>query len=207
MDRAVALILVAGCGSAEMISSPPPFAREVVRFEPGEGAGFGQDRYPDVVLGPPLGESTSAASLDVLSLGAFGEIVIGFGEQSITDGAGPDFVVFENPFYVRGDPNDPYAELGEVSVSTDAVSWRKFACNTEGQARWPGCAGWTPTFPFDPTAPIDPESCGGDAFDLAEVGMSEARYVRIVDLDAGGEMPSVGFDLDAVGLVHHRSTE
>ena len=42
-----------------------------------------------------------------------------------------------------------------------------------------------------------------DAFDLAELGMSEARYLRIVDLDGGGEEPSVGFDLDAVGLVHY----
>jgi hypothetical protein len=183
---------------------PSPYAREVVSFSPGSGAGFGQDRLPDVVLGPPLGESSSAASLDVLSLGRAGEIVLGFG-ATITDGPGADFVVFENPFFIRGDPNDPYAELGEVSVSTDAVSWRKFPClrEGEGRGRWPGCAGWTPTYPFDPMQPLDPESCGGNGFDLADLGMSEARWVRIVDLDGGGEEPSVGFDLDAVGLVHH----
>ena len=42
----------------------------------------------------------------------------------------------------------------------------------------------------------------GDAFDLAEVGLAEARWVRIRDLGTGGEAPSAGFDLDAVGAVH-----
>ena len=192
MDRAVALIVLAACGG-EVEPEPAPYATEVVSFSPGEGAGFGQERLPGVVLGPPLGEGTSAASLDVLSLGASGEIVVGF-DRIITDGEGPDFAVFENPFFIRGDPSDPYAELGEVSTSTDAITWRKFTCNRdgEGDGRWPGCAGWTPT------------SLGGDAFDLHTVGLTEAKYVRLVDLDGGGEIPSVGFDLDAVGLINYR---
>jgi hypothetical protein len=198
-------MLLAGCGGEMPIEPmPSPWVNEVVQFEPGRGAGFGQDRYPGVVIGPPLTEGTTVGTLDVLSLGAGGAIVLGF-EQTIVDGPGPDFVVFENPFLIAGDPNDPYAELGEVSVSTDAVSWRKFACSREGEGgRWPGCAGWSITLPFDPTQPLDPAACGGDAFDLAEIDVAEARYVRIVDLDGDGEMPVVGFDLDAVGLVHHR---
>jgi hypothetical protein len=207
VDRAVArlTLLIAACGG-DPAPAVVPFAAEMVRFEAGSGAGFGQDRLPNVVLGPPGGAGTGAASLDVLSLGAGGSIELGFGEAVIVDGPGPDFVVFENPFWIRGDPDDPYAELGEVEVSEDAIEWRKFSCNREAEVRgrWPGCAGWTPTLAFDPQQPLDPEACGGDAFDLAEVGLAEARYVRVTDLDGGGEVPSIGFDLDAVGLIHHR---
>jgi hypothetical protein len=198
------IALLAACGGPPD-PIPAPYASEVVSFEPGPGAGFGNELFPGIVLGAPGGAGTTAASLDVLSLGAGGSIAVGF-EVAIVDEPGPDFVVFENAFWIRGDPDDPYAELGEVAVSTDAVSWRKFTCNRDGEGagRWPGCAGWSPTLEFDPNLPLQPESCGGDAFDLADVGVAEARYVRIVDLDGGGEAPSIGFDLDAVGLVHHR---
>jgi hypothetical protein len=198
----LALVVVACFGCGEVEAPLSLYASEVVRFEVGAGAGFGQQSFPAVVLGPPGSSgTTSAASLDVLSLGAQGTIELGFA-GAIVDGPGPDFVVFENPFFVQGDPNDPYAELGEVEVSEDGVVWRKFTCNREGEGRWPGCAGWTPTSLIDPAQPLDPEACGGDAFDLAEVGLARARYVRVVDLDGGGEMLSVGFDLDAVGVVH-----
>jgi len=53
------------------------------------------------VLGPPRGKP-GAGSLHVLSLGVGGEIVLGFG-GSIVDGDGPDFVVFENAFFIDGD--------------------------------------------------------------------------------------------------------
>ena len=54
---------------------------------------------------------------------------------------------------------------------------------------------------------MDPESSGGDFFDLAELGLTSARYVRIRDLSGEGAAPSVGFDLDAVGLVSFVSDE
>jgi hypothetical protein len=44
---------------------------------------------------------------------------------------------------------------------------------------------------------------GGDAFDLAALGLVEVGYVRIQDLGLGGEAPSGGFDLDAVAVVHN----
>ena len=49
---------------------------------------------------------------------------------------------------------------------------------------------------------VDPEISGGDLFDLEELGLSLARYVKIRDLSQEGAAPSVGFDLDAVGLIH-----
>jgi hypothetical protein len=51
--------------------------------------------------------------------------------------------------------------------------------------------------------PTDPAVAGGDAFDLAEVGLPRARFVRIRD---GGTSDyagvSGGFDLDAVAVVN-----
>ena len=48
------------------------FATELVRFEPGDGAGYGQDDLPGIVLGAPGEASESAGSLHVLSLGVGG---------------------------------------------------------------------------------------------------------------------------------------
>lgn len=184
-----------------------PYARSVESFSPGEAAGFGEAGLPDVVLGPPRGKGERAGSLDVLSLGAGGEIVLGFGERAIVDGDGADFVVFENPFWPSGDQALVYAELGEVSVSEDGESWQTFACDTagDGAGRFPGCAGFTPTLKYDPLEldPLEPELSGGDAFDLADVGLARALYVKVRDLgtlEAAGN--SGGFDLDAVGIVH-----
>jgi hypothetical protein len=180
----------------------------VVSFLPGDGAGYGQDELPDVVLGPPDGRGTSRGALDVLSLGTGGEIVLGFGEHTIVDGDGADFIVFENAFWPAGDASQVFAELGEVAVSADGEQWASFECDPagDGSRRYPGCAGWSPTLEFDARAlvPLDPEQTGGDAFDLADVGVEEARFVRIRDLADAGDGPSAGFDLDAVGIVHVR---
>ncbi|HEY6078226.1 MAG TPA: hypothetical protein VIW29_05455, partial [Polyangiaceae bacterium] len=109
-------------------------------------------------------------------------------------------------FWPGGDRSQVYAELGEVSVSQDGETWLTFPCQSEGDghSNFPGCAGWTPTLAFDPLdlVPLDLERSGGDAFDLADVGLDQARFVRIVDLktlDSGGN--TAGFDLDAVGLL------
>jgi hypothetical protein len=146
-------------------------------------------------------------SLDVLSLGAGGEIVLGFGEQVIVDGPGPDFVVFENPFWPGGNAAKVYAELGEVSVSDDGESWQTFACDRagDGAGHFAGCAGVTPTLAYDAATlvPLDPTQTGGDVFDLAELGLTSAHFVRIHDLET---LPPAGttsgFDLDAVGIVN-----
>lgn len=150
-----------------------------------------------------------SGSLDVVSLGVGGEIVLGFDAWRITDGPGADFVVFENAFLFNKD--SVFSELGEVSVSEDGQTWFTFTCAVEPvePGLWPGCAGWSPTRAYDPLMidPLDPELSGGDAFDLADVGIEQARYVRIRDLSVAGGSPSAGFDLDAVGLVHATRVE
>ena len=51
----------------------------------------------------------------------------------------------------------------------------------------------------------DPGGAGGDSYDLAEVGLGWACYVRIVDPDFATGDPfgatNAGFDLDAVAAV------
>lgn len=183
-----------------------PFAASVVRFTPGEGAGFGQDQLPDIVLGSPegLGEQ---GSLDVLSLGREGEIVLAFDGVEIVDGEGPDLLVFENPF-------PGWIETGVVGVSEDGKVWLEWPCEAtsaeggipgDAEGGFPGCAGvglvWASSDNgLDAT---DPEVAGGDAFDLAELGLARASFVRIRDSGANSyDGVAGGFDLDAVAIVN-----
>ena len=62
-----------------------PFATKVVSFNPGAGAGFGQSKFPQVVLGGPEGGGEGFGSLDVLSLGNGGSLVLGFDPSRLFD--------------------------------------------------------------------------------------------------------------------------
>ncbi|QDE93084.1 cell surface protein [Myxococcus xanthus] len=186
---------------------PPedPYADEVVLFEPGDFAGFGQDRFPDVVLGPPSGLGPDNGSLDVLSLGRGGRIELRFTDIAVMDGPGVDLLVFENTFRVAGGAAT-YSERGIVSVSDDGVAWYDFECaTTDAAGGYPGCAGvaTVQANPANGVSATDPAVAGGDGFDLATVGLKRAQYVRIVD--AGNNRyggTSGGFDLDAVAVVN-----
>ncbi len=192
-------------GEAAASERDLPYAEHVVSFEPGEGAGFGQGSLPKIVLGPPVGKGNEAGSLDVLSLGKGGSITLGFEHHAIADLEGPDLVVFENPFWPGGDSSAVYAEPGEVSVSEDGETWLTFACDHEGDGvgNFAGCAGVTPTLEYDTSigAPLDWGATGGDAFDLADLGIESANFVRIRDVSRAGDAPTAGFDLDAVGIL------
>lgn len=207
----VPFVLLAACGEEPAHihddGADEPFAIEVVSYTPGDGAGFGQDRMPDVVLGAPVPpESTQSGSLDVVSLGARGEIVLRMGAP-VVDEDGVDLLVFENPFVVNteaGPSTVPTAEPGEVSVSEDGETFVAFACAPDAAAP-NGCAGYAVVLGGEPT---DPETAGGDAFDLADVGLSSASFVRIVDKGPqNGAGTSAGFDLDAVASVHAPAAE
>ncbi|HMJ02025.1 MAG TPA: hypothetical protein VK506_03735, partial [Conexibacter sp.] len=165
-----------------------PYASEVVSFELGTSGGYGMNKLPGVVLGPPKGGGTSAGSLDVLSLGISGEIVLGFGEREISDGPGPDLIVFENAFWANGDPDAAFTEPGEVAVSADGETWHTFACDPDAAIEEAGCAGLHPVLKYDAAKmlELDPDETGGDAFDLAAIDLPAARYVRIRDMDGAG---------------------
>ena len=186
------------------------FVTNVVSFLPGDCAGFGASAMPTIVEGPPVGGGNDEGSLDVVSLGNAGSIVVTFGANAIVDGPGPDFLVFENAFLAAGDPTKPAAEPGEVSVSDDGRTWTTFPC-TATSYPYGACAGWHPVYssPDDGISPIDPAVAGGDAFDLHDVGLTHARYVRIVDktnepcpTSPADRLTTNGFDLDAIAIVN-----
>ena len=184
------------------------FVTSVVSFTPGPCAGFGTSAMPGVVEGPPQGGGATKGGLDVVSLGTGGEIVVSFAPNAIVDGPGADFIVFENPFLVGGNSQDPNAEPGEISVSDDGTTWTTYPC-TATSYPYGACAGWHPVYsaPGNGISPVDPSAAGGDPYDLADVGLKHARFVRIRDKtsqacpDAGGPTTN-GFDLDAVSIVN-----
>ena len=179
-------------------TSADPFADRVEQFSPGAGAGFGQDGFPDIVLGPPEGEG-KVSSLDVLSLGQDGEIILELDDIMLVDGDGPDLLVFENPF-------PGWYETGIVAVSDDGKTWHEWPCDAEdADSGYPGCAGvalvWSSS--TNGISATDPDVAGGDAFDLADLGVKQARFVRIRDSGANDYSgTSGGFDLDAVAVVN-----
>jgi hypothetical protein len=196
------------------------FVTSVVSFTPTACTGYGQSLMPGIVEGPPVGGGTDHGSTDVVSLGSGGSIVVSFAPNAIVDGPGADFIVFENPFWIGGNPNDPYAEPGEVSVSDDGVTWTTFPCTptvdpgasdgTGVTGPYGSCGGWQVVYsaPGNGVSPVDPTSAGGLALDLASVGVTRATYVRIVDqtheaCPEGGVGPNTnGFDLDAIAIVN-----
>ncbi len=187
------------------------FITKLVSVTYGPCAGFGQANLPNVIEGPPIGGGSLEGSLDVLSLGNGGSIVVAFEPNAIIDGPGADFIVFENPFWY-GDPQRVYAEPGQVSVSDDGVAWAPFPCTATNASGPPYgmCGGWSPVLssPSNGISPFDSTSAGGNAFDLHEIGVAHARFIRIVDqggepCPASGEGPITnGFDLDAISIVN-----
>jgi hypothetical protein len=189
-----------GTSDVAIAACPSRFATSVVSFTPGPGSTFGQAELPGIVLGAPRGAGALAGSLDVVKLGNGGTITLGFAPSVIVDRPGPDFIVFANPFYINGDPTNPFAELSTVAVSDDGVTFQSFPCTATAYP-YGSCAGWHPVYADAATNdidPTDPAVAGGDDFDLADLGVSEARYVRITDRV---DLATVA-DLDAVSIVH-----
>jgi hypothetical protein len=179
------------------------FATSVESFSAGPGPDFGQAELPDIVLGPPKGAGSGMGSFDVVTLGNGGSITLGFAPSAIVDQPGPDFIVFENAFFVNGDPSATFAELASVEVSDDGRNFKAFPC-TATAPPFGSCAGWHPVYANaaeNSIDPSDPALAGGDPFDLADLGVGRARYVRITDrVDLTGLAGT--FDLDAVSIVH-----
>ena len=125
-----------------------------------------------------MGMGENAGSLDVLSLGEGGEIIVSFAGLDIVNGDGADLIIFENPFI-------GWTEIAIVSASMDGESWTEWPCDLETQE---GCAGVHPVLshPDNCIDARDVELAGGDAFDLADIGMEQARFIRIQDAPVSG---------------------
>jgi len=190
---------VAGACDPEAEPAADPFADCVEAFDPDPAVSFGHDAMPDVVLGPPQGAGETMGGTHVASLGCGGSITLHFSAPWPTDGPGPDLVVFENAFTAG---STTFIEPAEVLVSADGRQWHAFPCRPEA-GQLDGCAGLAAVLAVDAT--LDPAAAGGDVFDLADLGLAEARYVRIIDrtaehygTDTWCRGAAGGFDLDAI---------
>ena len=122
----IALLALA---SATAGAAPAAFhASRVVDYSPGAGYTLFPD--PSQSLGGPYG--SPAGSLHVVTLGVQGRLTLGFEPGgAVTDGAGADLIVFENP--VHGGAV-VFAELVRVGVSTDGAdyAWFPTRCTVAG---------------------------------------------------------------------------
>lgn len=224
-----------------------PFADAVSSYQPLSAGGFGSSQLPSIVLGAPHGGGTASGSLDVLSLHARanddagasapygGSVTLEFSDNLIVDGDGSDFIVFENVFYIGGDPENRWMEPAIVAVSRDGIQFFTFPYdfvphykNGEINLQNPYCysrgfTGVNPVFSNGGSPdPRDPAAAGGDPFDLSDVGLDWARYVRITatgdnwltarngytvrhitEMGSCSGSGASGFDLDAVGAINY----
>ena len=94
-----------------------------------------------------------------------------------------------------------------ISVTADRAKAKNLARDPRGSLYVLGENFWAFAVVDGPAelSPVatDPNDAGGDGFDLAALGVTQARFVRI--RDSGKNRygpPSGGFDLDAIAIVH-----
>ncbi len=198
--------------SVDLSGSAGPFADAVVSFNPLSPGGFGSGNI-SCVLGPPVGGGVTRGSTHVVSLHARanndggasppygGSITLQFNDNIVVNGPGADFVVFENVFYVSGDPQRRWMEPAIVSVSRDGSRYYTFPFDfvphyTEsGEINCynPYCysrgfAGVNPVFSNNGSPdPRVPSAGGGDAFDLSALNQPELDWIRYVRITATGD--------------------
>lgn len=144
----------------------------------------------------------------ITCLGNGGSITLTFGGH-IIDGPGADFAVFENGV------GNGFLELAYVEVSADGVNFVRMPNASLTAA---------PVSAFGSIDPTNIQGLGckyrqgfGEPFDLADVGLTHATHVRLVDVVGDGTyrdssnriiydpyptVQSGGFDLDAIGVMH-----
>ncbi|MCX7834646.1 MAG: cell surface protein [bacterium] len=180
-------------------NAPDPFPDKVISVQFGDGAGFGQNFFPDNIFGPP--DSSARASVpsaderEILTLGSGGEIILQFLDGGIENGNGPDFTIFENVFQYA--QNQYYRETAFVSVSVNGTDWYPFPYDT---TTFQGLAGVHPTNGNENY--LDPNRSGGDSFDLSDVGLMKAYYIKITDTNGMVRDSGPSFDLDAVVAIY-----
>lgn len=187
------------------------FIDTVYSFKPGYGQNAGQNAeyFPNNIFGPPATIATkeipASSESDVCSIGLDGEIIVGFTNHYIVDGYGDDFTIFENAFLnpING---KVFCEPAVVSVSQDGVTYYSFPFDSSSLV---GCAGTI--FTNGSENPFDPSKSGGNSFDLQDIGLKYAKYIKIKDItNLVKNNPNhyyydatlSGFDLDAVAGIN-----
>ena len=185
----------------------------------------GYQQINDSTLGKAsLGDSTNVygkANGTVVSLGDGGEAILNL-YQSLHNGPGPDFAIFENGF------NSSFLELAFVEVSSDGIHFFRFPANSETQdSSQIGSFGnldatylhnFAGKYQVNYGTPFDLDEISNDSL----LNKGNITHIKIIDV-IGNITPefanydsqnrkindpwptpfaSSGFDLDAVGLIH-----
>lgn len=176
------------------------WANKVLAHQFGLGQTVGQDSlyFPKNILGA-VSASVSATvpantPNEIVSLGRNGWVALGF-EGNIVDGTGADFTVFENAFQFAGGIFDEWLM---VSVSQDGETWVTFPYDSLTGA---GMAGRTPTNGGNANY-LDATQSGGNSFDLADVGLAWAKYVKVTDATKFQTPDKLSAELDAIIAIH-----
>lgn len=180
------------------------------------------------------GDSTLALGMadgSVVSLGDSGVAILTF-PHPIYDGPGPDFAVFENGFRDPTDSTMAFLELAFVEVSSDGVNYFRFPATslTQDTVQVPMAGVYMDAAKLNNLAG---KYIGGygTPFDLAELAgiagldIAHVTHVRVIDVtgalsghvsrDSAGRIvndpyptpiPTGGFDLDAIGVIHQVGT-
>ncbi len=200
------------------LAAQTPWADSVVSYSFGTNTDFGQDLpyFPANVTGMPdtsaRFNAPSAIPEEICALGFGGEIILKFSDNVIKNGQGADFIVFENAFEIQYGQRagEIFAEPAKVAVSQDGIIFYEFPYDS---TTLEGCAGITPTYGGEEF--LDPELSGGNSFDLDDVQLDSALYVKITDISRFVQQDPNhlyfdftinGFDLDAVVAVPHIDT-
>lgn len=170
------------------------------------------------------------ADADVVSLGD-GGIAIYYVANAIQDKAGPDFAIFENGFRNPLDSNEAYSELAFVEVSNDGNQYFRFPAytNLDTNSQIAGTGEYIDARQIENLAGKYIGSWG-TPFDLSDLNnpsgldLNQIHYIKIIDVvgsiaennctrDANQHkindpyptpFPTGGFDLDALGIIHHQ---
>ncbi|XDD50134.1 LIC_13355 family lipoprotein [Leptospira sp. WS92.C1] len=105
-------------------------ATQIVSAPADTGTGFLDSRC---AIDGVLGMGNFNGSLDVFTLdinGPGATIILGWNGKKVLDTIGNDFIVYENPFLMGGNPNTVFLEPTIVEVGNDQANW----------------CGWNPTY-------------------------------------------------------------
>jgi hypothetical protein len=192
---------LASCFDSADSGGDEPLSRycaDTVVEAPGHtGSGFGDSRK---AVNGVYGAGCTAGSLDVFSLDfksalKSNYIILRWSGRKVLNGAGIDFIVFENPFdYGSCGSGTRFMEQMVVSLSRDKTSWVDFPHNytyddknsgttndeetySDVPTYWSGFAGVNPVYYNEKTDNFDPSNVngyGGDGFDLDALDESDA---------------------------------
>ena len=183
---------------------------------------FGEDSF---ATGPANG------IMDVVSLGDGGSAILTF-NNAIINAEGADFVVFENGLKSQAPPYNFFLELAFVEVSSNGIDYVRFpsVSLTQTSIQIEGFDQLDPEkihnlagkYEVNYGTPFDLQ----DLIDSTNINLDSIVYVKIIDVVGNINNPfasfdsqgntindpwstpfwSCGFDLDAIGVIHHKET-